>query len=60
MTKTDILNFEWVKQEYEGIYEIYPHKCSDSMAFDAVLDLLHDEGYQFFRVFDGWIRAIKQ
>lgn len=54
------LKFDWIKQKYAGIYEIYPQKCTNSYAFDAVIADMVKHGYKVVQVLDGWIRAFEQ
>ena len=56
MTLEEILQFNFTKQNYDGIIEIYPQKTTNSMVLDKVL-LELQKHYDLVKVFDGWIRA---
>lgn len=49
-----------VEERYEGIYEIYPRKFTNSMVLDKVVVDFKKKGYDVFKVTDNWIRAMKQ
>jgi len=55
----EILMFDFVKCKYEGIYEIYPRKASNSITVEHVLAKLVKEGYTIYKIFDDWYRAMK-
>lgn len=59
MKLKEILQFNFTKQNYGGIIEIYPQKATNSMVLDKVLLELQNE-YDLVKVFDGWIRAYKK
>jgi NADH:ubiquinone oxidoreductase subunit F (NADH-binding) len=45
--------------KYKDIIEIYPHKVTNGMVFDAVL-LEIEKDYNLVQMFPGWIRAFKK
>ena len=55
----DITKFDFLKQNYEGIIEIYPTKCMNTMVLDKVLLELQKD-YELVKVFPDWIRAFKK
>ena len=59
MRLKEILQFNFIKQNYEGIIEVYPQKATNSMVLDKVLLELQKE-YDLVKVFDDWIRAYKK
>lgn len=59
MTLEEIKSFNFIKQNYEGILEIYPQKATNSMVLDKVLYELQKD-YDLIQVFKGWIRAFKK
>ena len=59
MNLKEILQFNFTKQNYDGIIEIYPQKATNSMVLDKVLLELQKE-YDLVKVFDGWIRAYRR
>ena len=56
MTLEEILQFNFTKQNYDGIIEIYPQKATNSMVLDKVLLELQKE-YKLIKITNGWIRA---
>ena len=59
MMLKEILQFNFTKQNYDGIIEIYPQKATNSMVLDKVLLELQKE-YKLVKVFNDWIRAFKK
>ena len=59
MKLKEILQFNFTKQNYDGIIEIHPQKATNSMVLNKVLLELQKE-YDLVKVFDGWIRAYKK
>ena len=55
----DITKFDFLKQNHEGIIEIYPTKCTNTMVLDKVLLELQKE-YKLVKLFPDWIRAFKK
>ena len=43
MKLKEILHFNFTKQNYDGIIEIYPHKATNTMVLDKVLLELQKE-----------------
>lgn len=60
MVEADWTKFDWVQQQYEGIYEIYPRRCMNSRILDSVLRSMCSHNYRLVKIHDGWIRAFKQ
>lgn len=52
-------NYEWIKEKYEGILEIYPRKCLNSYVLQAKLNELQKD-YDLVQIFPEWIRAFKK
>lgn len=48
-----------IKIKYEGIIEIYPRKFTNEFAFNAFLVKLKLEGYEFIKITNNWLRAMK-
>ena len=59
MTLEEILQFNFTKQNYDGIIEIYPQKATNSMVLDKVLLELQKE-HDLVKITNGWIRAFKK
>ena len=59
MKLKEILQFNFTKQNYDGIIEIYPTKCMNSMVLDKVLIELEKE-YDLVKITNDWIRAYKK
>ena len=59
MTKKDFLEYNFIKEKYDGILEIYPTKATNYMVFNKVLKELQKD-YNLIQVFDNWIRAFKK
>ena len=55
----DYTQYEFIKQKYNGILEIYPRKAMNSFAYEKVLYEISKE-YNIVKVFDGWLRAFKK
>lgn len=56
MKLKEILQFNFTKQNYDGIIEIYPQKATNSMVLDKVLLELQKE-YKLVKITNDWIRA---
>ena len=52
-------NYNWIKEEYEGIYGIYPSRCLNFIVFQKVMNDFTKDGYKLYRIFNDYIRAIK-
>ena len=59
MDKAEILNFNFVKEKYKGVLEIYPSKCTNTKVLYKVLHEL-EKDYTLVKVFEDWIRAFKK
>lgn len=59
MILEEILKFNFIKQNYEGIIEIYPQKATNSMVLDKVL-LELQKTHKLVKVTNDWIRAFKK
>ena len=61
MTKATNLMFEQgiFVQKYKDIIEIYPHKVTNSMVFDAALSEI-EKDHDLYQMFPGWLRAFKK
>ena len=59
MKEKDFLKYDFIKQNYPDILEIYPTKATNHMVFNKVLRELQKD-YNLIQVFDGWIRAFKK
>ena len=59
MTKKDFLEYNFIKEKYKGILEIYPTKATNHIVFNKVLRELQKD-YNLIQVFNGWIRAFKK
>ena len=55
----DITKFDFLKQNYDGIIEIYPTKCMNTMVLDKVLLELQKD-YELVKLFPDWIRVFKK
>lgn len=55
----DITKFDFLKQNHDGIIEIYPTKCMNTMVLQKVLLELQKD-YELVKVFPDWIRAFKK
>lgn len=55
----DIKRFNWIKEECEGVLEIYPARCLNTHVLNSTLLQLQKE-YKLYRVFNDYIRAIKE
>lgn len=53
------LQFDFVRSNYEGIYEIYCNKCMNTFVLQKVLRDFINDGYKLYRVFNDYIRAMK-
>lgn len=58
MKLEEILTFNCIKQNYEGIIEIYPTKCTNTMVLDKVL-LELQKTHKLIKITNDWIRAFK-
>ncbi len=56
MNLKEILQFNFTKQNYDGIIEIYPQKATNSMVLDKVLLELQKD-YDLVKITNDWIRA---
>lgn len=52
MSIADIINFDFVTLENKR-YKINPQKATNTFILNAVLHTLKNEGYTFFRLFEG-------
>ena len=59
MKEKDFLKYEFIKQNYPDILEIYPTKASNHIVLNKVLFELQKE-YELVKVFNNWIRAFKK
>ena len=55
----DINKFDFLKQNHDGIIEIYPTKCMNTMVLDKVLLELQKD-CQLVKITNNWIRAFKK
>lgn len=60
MTTQDYLKHDWIKQKYDGILEIYPTLCTNTMVLDKVLLDLQNDGYEVVKICNAWIRAFER
>jgi hypothetical protein len=54
----EFTKYNFIKQKYEGILEIYPQKATNTMVLNKVLLELQKE-YDLVQIFTGYIRAFK-
>ena len=61
MNKATELMFERgiLVNKYKDIIEIYPHKVTNSKAFDVALSEI-EKDHELYQMFPGWIRAFKK
>jgi hypothetical protein len=52
-------NYDWIKEKYKDILEIYPRKCLNTQVLNAKLLELQKE-YNLVQIFPDWIRAFKK
>ena len=57
--KDKYLQFDFIKSNYEGIYEIYCNKCLNELVLQKVLREFINDGYKLYRIFNDYIRAMK-
>ena len=55
----EFTKYNFIKQKYEGILEIYPQKAGNTMVLNKVLLELQKE-YNLVQIFTGYIRAFKK
>lgn len=55
----DISQYDWIKQKYDGIIEIYPTKCLNSDVFKKVLFELQQE-YYIIKIFNDYYKGFKR
>ena len=55
----DFTQYNFIKQKYDGILEIYPQKAGNTMVLNKVLLELQKE-YSLIQIFTGYIRAFKK
>lgn len=55
----NVADYNFLKQNYEGVIEIYPTKCMNTMVLDKVLLELQKD-YELVKLFPDWIRAFKK
>lgn len=55
----NINEYSWIKQNYEGVIEIYPSKCMNTLVLEKVLYELKKE-YELVKIFNDWIRGFKK
>lgn len=54
-----IEDYNFLKSKYNGIIEIYPTKCMNTMVLNKVLIELEKE-YDLVKITNDWIRAFKK
>lgn len=54
----DYTEYDFIKQKYNGILEIYPQKAMNTITLEKVLYELR-KTHNLVKVFDGWIRAFE-
>ena len=59
MKEKDFLKYDFIKQNYPNILEIYPTKAGNTIVLNKVLFELQKE-YELVKVFNNWIRAFKK
>ena len=59
MTLEEILTFNFIKQNYKRIIEIYPQKATNTMVLDKVL-LELQKTHKLIKITNDWIRAFKK
>ena len=59
MKEKDFLKYDFVKQNYPDILEIYPAKASNTIVLNKVLFEIQ-KNYELVKVFNNWIRAFKK
>lgn len=59
MSKEELLKYDWIKEKYEGVLEIYPKKCLNHVVLNKVLFELQED-YELIQVLNDWIRAFKR
>ena len=55
----EFTKYNFIKQKYEGILEIYPTKASNTIVLNKVLLELQKD-YTLIQIFTGYIRAFKK
>ena len=55
----NIENFNFLKENYKGIIEIYPTKCTNTEVLNKVLFEL-SKTHNLVRITKGWIRAFEK
>ena len=55
----DLIKQKKIKNKYEVIIEIYPHKFTNTIALNAFLVKLKQE-YNIYKLTNTWIRAFKK
>lgn len=58
MNKEDLLKFDFVKEECNGCYGIYPQKANNTYVLNKVL-LELQKTHKLYKIFDDYIRAIE-
>ena len=59
MFKMNIENFNFLKEKYKGIIEIYPTKCTNTKVLNKVLVDL-SKTHNLVRITQDWIRAFEK
>lgn len=57
--KNEFLKFDWITEKYEGILEINPTKCLNTIVLNSVLLKIQKE-YELVQLFPTRIRAFKK
>ena len=50
---------QWIKEKYNGILEIYPTKCLNTLVLQKKLHEL-DKDYELVQITNDWIRALRR
>lgn len=54
----DYTQYEFIKQKYNGILEIYPRKAMNSFVYESVMRKLN-KTHKLFQITSDWIRAFE-
>ena len=55
----DYTQYEFIKQKYNGILEIYPRKAMNSYVYESVMRKLN-KTHKLFQITSDWMRAFEK
>ena len=55
----DYTQYEFIKQKYNGILEIYPRKAMNSYVYEEVMKTLN-KTHSIHKIFDDYLRAFEK